>query len=345
MKKGFLVAALLFFLLAVGMGFSANHIKNESNGKKVDKEVDELLKENDEVSVIVVLEDYYDALEDYYSASALSEADDFDKKKMMVEKQQEKVLSELDYVSIKQNNSETNVISEVPDTGNNLNETEFELKNKFATINAFSGEVTKKGLEKLKNNQYVKRIDISYPNSISLGDTVSIVNATKTWKVIQNSSNVTGKGETICVIDSGIDYTHPDLGGCTTDEFLAGNCSKVIGGYDIKNGDNNPIDDNGHGTNVAGIIAANGSIVGIAPDAKLVAIKTQGSDGLGSQDDLISGIEWCTNNASNFNISVISMSLGCTTATYAIHCDNLPLCNKYWTLQVREILHHRPSSK
>ena len=326
MKKGVVVIILLFFLLAISIAFSANH-NNSENNNKVDKEVEDKLKQQDEVSVIVVLVDDYDVLDDYYSASELNNADDFDKKKMMVEKLQEKVLSELDYVNIKQNDSKTNVISEISDIGNALNKIEFELKNKFITINGFSGNVTKEGLEKLKNNPYVKRIDINYPNSISLGDTVSIVNATKTWKIIQNDFNITGKGETICVIDSGIDYTHPDLGNCTTDEFIAGNCSKVIGGYDIKNNDNNPIDDNGHGTNVAGIIAANGSIVGIAPDAKLVAIKTQGSDGTGNQDDLISGIEWCTNNASKFNISVISMSLGCTTATYAVHCDSQPFCN------------------
>ena len=123
MKKGVLVIALLFFLLAVGMVFSANHIANkDKNDDKVDKEVDDALKENEEVSVIVVLEDNPNVLTDQYSASQLNKMDSSKKEKMMIAEQQEEVLEKLD-----------------------LNY-DFELKNKFSSVNGFSGEVTEEGL-------------------------------------------------------------------------------------------------------------------------------------------------------------------------------------------------------
>ena len=74
MKKG-AVSFLLVFLVVIGIVFSQSNY----NGK-VDEEVEELLKEQDEVSVIVVLEDDYNALNEY-SASALNEKDDFEKKR------------------------------------------------------------------------------------------------------------------------------------------------------------------------------------------------------------------------------------------------------------------------
>ncbi|MDP6265677.1 MAG: hypothetical protein QF584_02805, partial [Candidatus Woesearchaeota archaeon] len=79
MKKGVIVAMLLFFLLVMGTAFSGNHDNNKNN-EKVDSEVEDLLEQVDEVSVIVVLEDDYDVLNEY-SVSSLNEMDEFEKKK------------------------------------------------------------------------------------------------------------------------------------------------------------------------------------------------------------------------------------------------------------------------
>ena len=73
-----------------------------------------------------------------------------------------------------------------------------------------------------------------------------------------------GKGIKIAVIDTGVDYSHPDIFGFGPD-------GKVIGGFDFIENDNSPQDTNGHGTEVAGIIAANGKLKGIAPQAKILA--------------------------------------------------------------------------
>ncbi|CEL56903.1 Minor extracellular protease vpr OS=Bacillus subtilis (strain 168) GN=vpr PE=1 SV=1 [Rhizoctonia solani AG-1 IB] len=110
-----------------------------------------------------------------------------------------------------------------------------------------------------------------------------------------------GKGITIGIIDSGIDYTHPALGG----KFGPGN--KVIGGYDFVGDayrgssgpapipDNDPLDQcNGHGTHVAGIIAADPSnplnISGVAPDASINSYRIFGCSGTVSDDVILAAL-------------------------------------------------------
>jgi protocatechuate 3,4-dioxygenase beta subunit len=99
-----------------------------------------------------------------------------------------------------------------------------------------------------------------------------------------HSAGNTGDGVTVAVIDTGIDYNHPDL----KDNYA--------GGYDFVNKDNNPMDDNGHGTHVAGTIAAvrDGSgVVGVAPDASIYALKVLNASGGGNFSDVIAALEWC----------------------------------------------------
>ena len=93
-----------------------------------------------------------------------------------------------------------------------------------------------------------------YPDhqvQIKLADSVSQIGANQVWQLLdENDQAVTGQGVSVAVIDTGIDYTHPDLGGC----FGPG--CKVVSGYDLYNNDADPLDDNGHGTHCAGIVAA-----------------------------------------------------------------------------------------
>src|SRR6185436_13560865 len=86
-------------------------------------------------------------------------------------------------------------------------------------------------------------------------------------------SSLKGAGQTVAVIDTGIDYNRAELGGGFGSNF------KVIGGYDFYNNDSDPMDLSGHGTSVASVIAAKPYTVGgttyrgVAPDAKLVALR------------------------------------------------------------------------
>lgn len=123
---------------------------------------------------------------------------------------------------------------------------------------------------------------------------VSRVNAPLAWSVTE------GAGVKVAVIDTGIDYNHPDLS------------SKVDGGYNAitkSEARADYVDDNGHGTHVAGTIAAsrdNRGVVGVAPRARLYAIKVLDADGSGNLSDVIDGIVW----AANHHMQVANMSLG-----------------------------------
>ncbi|MBI2508056.1 S8 family serine peptidase [Candidatus Woesearchaeota archaeon] len=193
-----------------------------------------------------------------------------------------------------------------------------EKEKEFSIINGFSGEVNSEDLNNLIQDDRVEKIYFKQTYKILLQDSVPLINASVVHDLNYGLGNVTGRDQGICILDTGINYTHVDLGGCSSDEFLNGTCAKVIGGYDFQNNDSDPVDDNGHGTHVAGIAAANGSLKGVAPDAFLVAVKV--CDLSGSCGFVQEGLDWCVNNSATYNISVISMSLG--SGLYENVCDS-----------------------
>ena len=96
---------------------------------------------------------------------------------------------------------------------------------------------------------------------------------------IPRMDGIDGTGIKVAVIDTGVDFNHPDLFGWGSD-------GKVIGGYNFIQEDQPPMDTNGHGTQVTGVIAADGQAVGIAPKAKILAYKVS-EDGEGVSSELI----------------------------------------------------------
>jgi subtilisin family serine protease len=139
------------------------------------------------------------------------------------------------------------------------------------------------------------------------------VKAPEVW-----AKGYTGQGIVVAVIDTGVDYTHPDLDGNIwtntgeiPDDGIDNDGNGFIDdvrGWDFTNRDNNPMDDDGHGTHVAGTIAAerNGfGVTGVAYDAKIMPVKVLGPDG-GSYADVAAGIRYAANNGAQ----VINLSLG-----------------------------------
>jgi hypothetical protein len=122
-------------------------------------------------------------------------------------------------------------------------------------------------------------------------------------------SSITGAGTTVAVIDTGIDYSISALGG----GFGAG--KKVIGGYDFFSNDSDPMDTSGHGTMVAGVIAASQYTVngvtyrGVAPDAKLVALRV-GTETNISDNNIERALQWVITNHDTYGIDVVNLSLG-----------------------------------
>ena len=151
--------------------------------------------------------------------------------------------------------------------------------------------------------------------------------------LVQSSGN-TGSGRKIVVLDTGYNYNHAELS------------SSYLGGKDFVNFDNDPADDNGHGTHVAGIITADGAKAkGVAPSAGIISGKVLDASGSGYFSDVVAGIYWavdgpdgiagpvCTTvNGTNtttcinddFNADAISLSLGTSQPyTYSGYCDSV----------------------
>jgi subtilisin family serine protease len=177
----------------------------------------------------------------------------------------------------------------------------------LASIGAISTRIPVKSLQVLSRESFVRAIHLDERVNALLYDSVSQINATATWQLQDsNGTNLTGEGIKIAIIDTGVDYTLKDLGNCSPKKFMRGNCSKVIGGYDYVNMDNDPMDDMGHGTHVAAIAAGNGTLKGVAPNAKILAYKVMDYTGGGYDSDIINGIEQAVEDGAD----IISMSLG-----------------------------------
>jgi subtilisin family serine protease len=182
----------------------------------------------------------------------------------------------------------------------------------YEYLNALSGAAVTLDaatLARVKALPYVSRV--SFDGSMhtlsepGLQPGVAAVHAPELW----SARGTRGAGVTVAIIDTGIDYHHSALGGGFGPAF------KVIGGYDFVNKDADPMDDHGHGTHVAGIVAGNSTeLLGVAPDAKLIAFKVLNRDGYGSTSDIIAAIERCVdpNGDGDFSdrVDVANMSLG-----------------------------------
>ncbi len=133
------------------------------------------------------------------------------------------------------------------------------------------------------------------------------------------SAGYTGKGVVVAVIDTGVDYTHPDLSanmwknggeiaGNGVDDDHNGYVDDVYG-YDFVDQDGTPFDDEGHGTFVAGIIAGlhNGiGVTGVAPDAQIMAVRVLGR-GDTTYEGVASGIRYAVDNGADvINLSLIA---------------------------------------
>jgi subtilisin family serine protease len=137
------------------------------------------------------------------------------------------------------------------------------------------------------------------------------IDAPDAWSVSEGSS-----APVVAVIDSGVDYDHPELspnmwhnpGGLST----AVQCAANTVGYNVIAGNCDPMDDNGHGTHVTGTIGAAGSrVVGINWHVRIMAVKALDGSGDGSDGDLYAAIEWVVQaKASGVDVRAINASWG-----------------------------------
>lgn len=181
------------------------------------------------------------------------------------------------------------------------------------TIKGFSAYIPEKRVEILKSDPRVKLIDpdfivsaFDHPDmKAKPGTTVPPPQPGQTLPTgidridaeLNQASGPFNIG--VAVLDTGIDLDHRDL--------------NVAGGVSFIRTRSGPDDDNGHGTHVAGIIAAMDNeigVVGVIPGASLYAVKVLDKNGSGTWSGVIAGIEWVTANSESKQIKVANMSLG-----------------------------------
>lgn len=188
---------------------------------------------------------------------------------------------------------------------------EFDTAFNGLVVDATSGEIAT-----LESLPAVKSVTPNYEVTTQLIDSVPSIGANSIWAQdaggnpcqTNNINCLTGRGIRIGIIDTGIDYTHLDLGGCF------GTGCKVESGWDFVNNDANPMDDNGHGTHVAATAAGNGILKGVAPEATIYAYKVLDASGSGNAGGVIAAINRAIdpNQDGDFSdkLDVISLSLG-----------------------------------
>jgi len=171
------------------------------------------------------------------------------------------------------------------------------IKYTYHIVDAIAATIPEKAIVALQKNPNVTHVELDikvYALDTELDNSWGVE---RIGAGIVHDDGNKGTGIKVAIIDSGIDYTHPDLD------------ANYAGGYDFVNDDTDPMDDDGHGTHVAGTVAAEDNdigVVGVAPAASLYALKVLGPDGSGSYSDVIAALQWCVDN----DIQVTNNSYG-----------------------------------
>ena len=174
----------------------------------------------------------------------------------------------------------------------------------YRSLNGVALECKRGMISRILSLPMVKQVSPDREVKANLTESVHQIRA----DIVRDSLGFTGDGVLVGEVDTGIDYNNPALGGGF------GPAYRVIGGYDFANNDNDPTDDLGHGTHVAGIIGANDgdTLIGVAPDVKFLAVKVLNENGSGWISDVLAGIEYCLDPDGNPDtddaVDVINMS-------------------------------------
>src|SRR3989449_7117043 len=177
----------------------------------------------------------------------------------------------------------------------------------LTALNGVGITAERRVLDEISKLPYVESVDEDVEVKALDDSSNALIEAPMLW-----SAGVHGDSIDIGIIDTGIDYFHEALGGAAFPN------SKVVGGYDFIHNDANPLDDNGHGTHVAGIAAGKGpgptNLRGVAYEARLWAIKVLDAFGRGSTSQVLAGIDFSldpdSNPATPTPIKVLNLSLG-----------------------------------
>jgi hypothetical protein len=186
---------------------------------------------------------------------------------------------------------------EILKLASNANEDAVILNEFKSALNGIGLRVSSKLIEKIKALPCVESVSQERKYRITREDVIPLINVDDVWmKKNSENNNITGENITVAILDTGIDYNHREL----KDNY--------IGGKDFVNNDDDPIDDEHHGTFCTGIVTA------VAPNVNIYAMKVLNENGEGGLE-VEAAIEYATDpngdgDYSDQFIDVISLSLG-----------------------------------
>lgn len=192
----------------------------------------------------------------------------------------------------------------------------------FQSVDAFAADLTEDDVAALKRSPEVRYIspvverhaldnaelrpqtDTSpYATAQTIPYGVTMVRAPQVWRVTKGAGPIN-----VAILDTGIDTQHPDL------------AANIAGEYNTFTKTNDATDDNGHGTHVAGIIAARDNtigVVGVAPEAHIWPIKVLDEHGFGSDENIVAGLDWVLAKKREIGGDwIMSLSLGSLQVSY-----------------------------
>ena len=269
----------------------------------------EIIGQNRELHhVIVVMEKQYDNVE-------------LSRKTQFMDKAQRREFVISDHQTFCQA-SQAEVLDFVGTLGNEVEEVK-----PFWSVNGFSCMATDEAIQMLEARRDVALVyrdelrrmlplnEKTYPvESKDNAWHVDKVNAPAVWNY-NGTTGYTGNGVIVAVLDTGVNYNHIDIAGSMWD----GGPEFPNHGYDVMNHDNDPMDDYMHGTHCAGIVAGQGNAgtqTGIAPGAKIMAVKIMDETGYGGDEQIIEGIEFALTHGAD----ILSCSFGDPeTGGYALY--------------------------
>ncbi len=183
----------------------------------------------------------------------------------------------------------------------------FQVRHYYESFSMLAGTASRRGVLTLANHPDVLWVTVDgqkRPLQAVPQNAQVLIRSDQT-----NTAGFTGAGYAVAVIDTGVDYRVSELGGGSFPN------AKVIGGTDTADKDMDPMDCEGHGTEVSAVVAGP---TGVAPDAKIVAIKVFASTNTSnlackdtaSDSDILQGVNYAISNQAAFGIVAINMSLG-----------------------------------
>ena len=180
----------------------------------------------------------------------------------------------------------------------------FAARHRYRSVPALAGRLSRAAFDALASDPDVAYVQLDAASSGHLYQAVPATGADR----IRGQLGLSGKGVRVAILDTGVDTTHPDLRGSIVAQhcFTHGDCPP-----NHTNEGGSAEDDHGHGSNVAGVVSADGVVgaAGFAPDAELVVVKVIDSGNAAFASDEVAGLDWIYENLDTLGVQVVNMSV------------------------------------